>query len=370
MMRGLLWFGLGAGLMYFTDPRNGRRRRAQLLDQATHLRSVERSLVGKARRDLAHRLTGFVRKVRPGQTTSDDEIIAERVRAAIGRVASHPHALDVEVHGGKVALRGPILADEAQVALRAAAVRGVSEVLDRLERHHEAGRIPALQGTPRRPNARGEWTPATRLVAAGAGVALVATGVRRSVLLEMLGSALVVRAVANRPMRQVFGIGEGFDVLLEKTITIHAPTDKVYELAKRLDSLPKFLEHVRRVQIQDGNREHSHWVVDGPFGREVCFDAKVTHSDKDRVLAWTSEPDEAAAHCGVIHFEPVVAGTRVHIQMHYAPRGGVVGHLLSRVLGFDPRSRMTDDLVRMKSLLEDGRTHAHRQLVTRDSLDV
>src|SRR5262249_46860052 len=150
--------------------------------------------------------------------------ITDRVRAAIGRVVSHPHAIEVEVHGGKVALRGPILGDEAQVALRTAAVRGVTEVLDRLERHAEAGQVPALQGAPRRLNARGEWTPAARLVAAGAGVALAATGVRRSVLLEMAGSALVVRALANRPLRHVFGLGDGFDVHVEKTITILAPT--------------------------------------------------------------------------------------------------------------------------------------------------
>jgi uncharacterized membrane protein len=370
MIRGLVWFGLGAGLMYFTDPRLGRRRRAQLLDQANHLRSAERSLVGKARRDLAHRLSGFVRKVRPGVDVSDDQVIAERVRAAIGRVVSHPHAIDVEVRGGSVALRGPILSDEAQHALRAAAVRGVTEVLDRLERHREAGNISALQGTPNRTVSRGEWPPAIRLVAAGAGVALAASGVRRSVLAEVVGSALVVRAIANRPLRQVFGVGDRLDVRLDKTITIHAPTDQVYDLAKRIDSLPKFLEHVRRVQIQDGNRERSHWVVDGPFGREICFDAKVTSSDRDRVLAWTSDPDEPLPHCGVIHFEPVIAGTRVHIQMHYAPRGGLVGHLVARALGFDPRSRMNEDLVRMKSLLEDGRTHAHHQLVTRDSLGV
>jgi uncharacterized membrane protein len=369
MMRGVMWFGLGAGLMYFTDPRNGRRRRAQLLDQATHLKAAEHSLVGKARRDLAHRFSGLVRKVRPGGDIGGDEIITERVRAAIGRVVSHPHAIEVEVHGGKVALRGPILSDEAKVALRAAAVRGVTEVFDRLERHVEAGNIPALQGAPRQLNTRGEWTPSARLVAAGAGVVLVATGVRRSVLLEMAGSALVVRALANRPLRQVFGVGDRFDVHVEKTITILAQTDEVYELAKRIDTLPKFLDHVRRVQIQDGNRERSHWVVDGPFGREVCFDAKITHSDKDRVLAWTSDPDEAVPHVGVIHFEPVIGGTRVHIQMHYSPRGGLVGHLLSRALGFDPRSRMNEDLVRMKSLLEDGRTRAHKQVVTRDSLN-
>jgi len=371
-MRGLVWFGLGAGLMYYTDPRQGRRRRAALLDQAVHLRKREESLLGKARRDLEHRLAGVVGRIRrPRDADPDDPVIAERVRAAIGRVVSHPAAIEVAVLNGKAALKGPILADEASLALRAAAVRGVTEVLDRLERHLVPGRVPALQGPPRNLPRQEQWTPSTRLAVAGAGtlLALGGLGRRGGVLVELAGAAVVVRALVNRPLRQVFGLGDRVDVHLEKTITIHAPTDRVFELAKQIEGFPKFMEHVRTVRIHDSDKDRSHWVVDGPLGREIGFDAKITRSDRERVLAWTSTPDDPIPHCGVVHFEPVVAGTRVHIQMHYAPRGGLAGHALARLLGFDPRSRMHDDLVRMKSLLEDGRTHAHHRIVTADALN-
>src|SRR4051812_532 len=107
-------FGLGAAMMYLFDPRSGRRRRAAISNQVTHTVKVEHDLIGKARRDLEHRAQGIVQQVR-GASASDlsDPVIAERVRAAIGHLVSHPRALEVAVQDGVVTLRGPILEDEA-----------------------------------------------------------------------------------------------------------------------------------------------------------------------------------------------------------------------------------------------------------------
>ena len=37
------------------------------------------------------------------------------------------------------------------------------------------------------------------------------------------------------------------------------------------------------------------------------------------------------------------------------PPAGVIGHAVAKALGSDPRSRMDDDLMRFKSLIETGR---------------
>jgi hypothetical protein len=97
----------------------------------------------------------------------DDLVLAERVRATLGRVVSHPHAIQVVSSGGFVVLRGPILEREAEPLLSAARhVRGVREVIDQLERHEQAGTVPSLQGgrAPAgiRPDVlRHHWSPAT-----------------------------------------------------------------------------------------------------------------------------------------------------------------------------------------------------------------
>jgi uncharacterized membrane protein len=42
--------------------------------------------------------------------------------------------------------------------------------------------------------------------------------------------------------------------------------------------------------------------------------------------------------------------------MTYLPPAGVVGHAVAQLFGVDPRQAMNDDLIRLKSLLEEGKT--------------
>jgi Elongation factor P (EF-P) KOW-like domain len=63
-------------------------------------------------------------------------------------------------------------------------------------------------------------------------------------------------------------------------------------------------------------------------------------------------------------------GTRIGIRMFYKPPGGVIGHYLAALLGSDAKHDMDDDLVRLKSLIELGRTRAHGIPVHREDLKV
>src|SRR5205823_2337781 len=87
--------------------------------------------------------------------------------------------------GGRITLSGPVLAREADRLLdRAASVRGVQGVENRLEVHQRAEDVPGLQGGSRRPGERPDllqanWSPATRALAATAGGTLIAFGATR-----------------------------------------------------------------------------------------------------------------------------------------------------------------------------------------------
>ena len=168
----LTGLGIGVGLMYLLDPERGRRRRAHIRDQVAHGTRLAGGAVGATSRDVAHRASGAMSRLRAtwGRTSVDDDVLVERVRAQLGRVVSHPHAVDVGAADGMVTLRGPILQHEVRRALNTAErVAGVREVVNELEEHKEAGNIPALQdgGTPLglQPEIwQREWSPTTRLV--------------------------------------------------------------------------------------------------------------------------------------------------------------------------------------------------------------
>lgn len=211
--------GLGTGLMFLLDPNRGKRRRALLRDKCVSAARKTGEGFEVTARDLRNRTKGIVTDIqsRFSSEPADDTVLVDRVRAKLGRVVSHPHAIEVTAENGAVTLKGPILAAELDSLLGAVKrVHGVKEVVDTLEVYHEAGNHPALQGGRERQGNRFEflqehWSPAARFVAGAAGASLAAYGgVRRDVLGAGLGAAgllLLTRGITNTEFKRLAGFG-------------------------------------------------------------------------------------------------------------------------------------------------------------------
>jgi uncharacterized membrane protein len=113
-----------------------------------------------------------------------------------------------------------------------------------------------------------------------------------------------------------------------------------------------FMSHVREVRdLGDGR---SHWVISGPAGTTVEWDAVITQNVPNEILAWKTEPSAVVGHAGLIHFAAEGDQTRVQIRFSYNPPAGAVGHSIAWVLGSDPKTTFDEDLVRMKTFIETG----------------
>jgi uncharacterized membrane protein/osmotically-inducible protein OsmY len=360
--------GLGAGLMYFFDPARGARRRALMRDRLAHASRVAGDAAGATGRDVSHRAAGVAARLRGtvGQETVDDRVLLERVRSQIGRAVSHPRAIDADVVDGVVTLRGPILMDEVSDVIGAVeGVRGVRDVINNLDEHHEPGNVPALQGkrSPRRARAemwQQQWSPTARLMTCTAGAALAGYGATRrdmaGVLAATAGIGMMARAATNVELRRLTGFGAGRRAIdVEKTIVIDAPVDEVFRFWSQYENFPRFMSRV--LEVRPSAREgQSHWRVVGPGGVPVEFDAVVTAYVPNEVLAWRTVQGSAVAHAGIVRFEPRSDGrTRVHIRMSYNPPGGWVGHGVAAAFGVDPKRSLDEDLARLKTLIETGR---------------
>ena len=201
MVEGL---ALGAVAMYMLDPDKGRRRRGLLRDQLQRFGNDATRLTHQAARDASNRLHGVTARVhrRIGQGDADlDELrLIERVRSAIGRIITHPHAIQVGARGDTVVVSGPILSHEVPDLIACVrSVPGVADVENHLATHAPGDRVPSLQGAGRRRADGHGPTPMLRFASlAGGGVlALYGLGKRGvfGLLVAAAGVTMARRAV-------------------------------------------------------------------------------------------------------------------------------------------------------------------------------
>jgi uncharacterized membrane protein len=292
-----------------------------------------------------------------------DEVLVQRVRARLGRVVSHPHAIAVTAEHGRVTLSGPIFMPEVDPLLKCVyTVRGVAGVENHLEAHEEAGNIAALQGGTPRPGERSNfmqttWSPTTRLLAGAAGGALALYGAQRRGMtgstLGIVGLSLLARGLTNLDMRTLAGSRSGRGISVQKTISIEAPVERVYAVWSNHENFPYFMSCVREVKHLGDGRYH--WTVLGPAGMPFEWEGVITGHVPNQLLEFQSAPGSVIEQHGIVRFEPnAQGGTRLDVKMSYLPPAGAVGHVVAKLFGADPRSEMIADLLRMKSFIETG----------------
>jgi uncharacterized membrane protein len=355
----------GAVSMYLLDPDHGRRRRAVMRDRLASGMSRLDDATSVASRDLRNRARGVVHEVRSRFTQEEvpDEILCERVRSRLGVAVSHPGAIEVAALSGRVTLSGAVLEREYVRLLRTVwAVRGVADVDDRLAVYESPAGIPALQGGGRAREPRfgpwqENWPPGVRVVMGAVGGALIINalaGTRSALgfLGGLGGVALIARSSTNMPIDRLVGVRSPA-MELQKCIDVAAPIEQVFETFSQLERFPEFMKHVREVRVRgDGT---SQWVVEGPAGGTISWEAVTTRLEPNRIIAWRTLPGSAVEHAGLLRFEPTPGGTRILVTMSYTPPAGALGHAVARLFGTDPKSELNDDLMRMKVFLETGR---------------
>lgn len=355
----------GALSMYLLDPDHGRRRRAVMRDRLSSGMSRLDDASSVASRDLKNRARGLAHEVRSRFTREEvpDEILCERVRSRLGWAVSHPGAIEVSALSGRVALSGAVLEREYVRLLRTVwAVRGVADVEDRLAVYENSEGVSALQGAGRARERRygpwqQNWPPGVRVVMGAAGGALLLNALvgRRSALGLLggaAGAALIARSSSNMPLDRLVGVRRPA-MELQKCIDVAAPVEQVFETFSQLERFPELMTHVREVRVRgDGT---SQWIVEGPAGRTISWEAVTTRLEPNRLIGWRTLPGSAVEHAGLLRFEPTEGGTRVLVTMSYTPPAGALGHAVARLFGADPKSELNDDLLRMKVFLETGR---------------
>jgi uncharacterized membrane protein len=141
---------------------------------------------------------------------------------------------------------------------------------------------------------------------------------------------------------------------VEGSIEVEAPVGRVYEYWRNLENLPKFMANIQ--EVRSTGPDTTHWVVKGPLGTNVEFDARTTQDEPNSAIGWNSV-EGVVQTSGQVRFQEVGdTRTRVEVQMNYAdPPGGKVGEAASRVVA-NPKVMMEQDLRNFKDIIEGKAT--------------
>ena len=210
------------------------------------------------------------------------------------------------------------------------------------------------------------WTS----IAAGVGLALygIARRSRGALGLAVVGGLLVRRgatghcdvyqgldlntASPSQDTRKALGGRRGNHV--EEAVTVNKPAAELYQFWRRLENLPRFMQHLESVeQVSD---TVTRWRARGPGGTAIEWNAEIINDVPDQLIAWRSVEGSDVVSAGSVHFDEAVGdrGTRIRVRLQYSPRGGKAGVAVAKLLGRDAATEIREDLRHLKQLLEAG----------------
>jgi uncharacterized membrane protein len=157
-----------------------------------------------------------------------------------------------------------------------------------------------------------------------------------------------VKPLAKRVVRGNRG------VKVTKSCTIYRSPDEVYQYWRQLENLPKIMPNLR--SVTQTSAVDSHWVMEGPGGKTIEWDAVIFNEHPNELIAWRTRQHSKIAHAGSVRFRPALTGegTEVTVSLEYNPPAGKLGNWVVKIFGKDPAQQLQEDLARFKLLMEAG----------------
>jgi len=141
-----------------------------------------------------------------------------------------------------------------------------------------------------------------------------------------------------------------------RDIIVKANVSKVYELWANFENFPHFMKYISSV-TKIGDRA-SHWVMDGPLGKQLEWDAETTTLEPNKRIAWNSRDGGDIKTSGQVTFNALPDDqTEITVVLQYVPPAGKLGEFVANLFS-DPEKRLDEDLRNFKTYVEgtDSRT--------------
>lgn len=139
--------------------------------------------------------------------------------------------------------------------------------------------------------------------------------------------------------------------MITKSIIVKADGNTAFKAWENFENFPQFMEYIESV-TSTGNGT-SHWVIKGPLGQKVEWDAFTTRVDMNKRIGWNTKDNKGdVTTSGQVTFNELPGEeTEVTIMMQYEPKGGVLGDFVAKLFS-NPEARVDEDLKNFKKYVE------------------
>ncbi|HEY9685349.1 MAG TPA: SRPBCC family protein [Coleofasciculaceae cyanobacterium] len=136
----------------------------------------------------------------------------------------------------------------------------------------------------------------------------------------------------------------------KSSIVVDAPAGDCYRQWHQFESFPSFMYNVKNVTRQGERRWH--WVVSGPLGRDLEWDAEMDGDEVNKVISWHTVSESDVGAQGAVRFDEKDANhTEVTCTIQYEPPVGVIGEVVADIFS-NPQKMVEEDLRNFKNLVE------------------
>ena len=136
-----------------------------------------------------------------------------------------------------------------------------------------------------------------------------------------------------------------------------ATLSDVFSFWANFENFPLFMPRLK--SVRKTGEATSHWVMDGPLGTALEWDAETTELVPNQRIAWNSLPGSSVTTSGQVSFREVGPNdTEITVRMGYDVPGGPVMEAAAAVLS-NPENMVEESLRRFKEHLESTGQRLH-----------
>lgn len=352
---------VGAVAMYLSDPAQGKRRRLLMQEKLRTATDRTGAAFDKAMHGTGNRLSAAQSRAKSllQKQPFSDESIAARARQLAAKLSGLRETIQVKAEHGSVTLSGgtALAAKEKnRLIQKIRRVPGVREVRDHLETRGGSRMGAFLKTKLQRTRHAASEAAEHGLESTGQVMGAAARRLPVGPLLAIAGLGYAIQSLGRSTLRSSYRGKPATPergIHLQKSIDIQASPETVFNVWSKYDNFPQFMSHL--LDVQSSGAQRSHWLMQGPAGVDLEWDAVLTKYMAPTMLAWRTEPGTPIEHNGSVRFEASDGGTRATVRMFYSSASGRNDDIVTTLLGSDPEQKLEEDLHRMKNFIEGNR---------------